>query len=264
MKSLLINPDLKLENILQILGLIATFITIILVFKTLKEMQLQRKNSYKPEMIIVSKGSFTANIPKVNDSDFFPFFPFIDWKNKQSDNDFHIEFFNVGLGVAKNIKIKWQYDFYNLTKTLNYLYKTNSLPIDLELKNETLKYAVPTKKILGVSSTVENIYYDYILPASISDSPIVIRVPHLLQFFYTNLLPFRIKTEYSEYIKTSLALSEETKSIITIEYCDLDNLKHKKQFSCKIKPNHLSTKPSSKENIIILKILDGNLEFKEL
>jgi 1,4-dihydroxy-2-naphthoate octaprenyltransferase len=46
-----INPD-SLNVILSTIGQIGTWVTIVLVFLTLKEMEKQRRESYKPVIVI--------------------------------------------------------------------------------------------------------------------------------------------------------------------------------------------------------------------
>jgi len=131
---------MDLVTIIQIAGIVGTFVTIGLVYQTLREMKNQRIASQKPDLIIPTTRIHTYTY-KWNDLKSLPI-P-IYWSHnpelKAEDIDpilalpSPLKLYNVGFGVAKNIELKWTggYDK-TIQQIKDYCYQ-NSIPIVLKV-----------------------------------------------------------------------------------------------------------------------------------
>src|SRR3972149_11460007 len=101
---------MRIEQIFGIIGQLATLVAVLFVFLTLQEMVKQRKASYKPEIIIpnVSIYGYVDNPDEIFISN--------RWSNKELTDEYvvgnlpKVSLYNIGLGAAKSIKIKWDFD----------------------------------------------------------------------------------------------------------------------------------------------------------
>ena len=100
-------------NIWEIVSSIGTLLAAIATFITVLEMNKQRKESYKPK-IIVPKYS---DIIFLDSKDLFP---------SNSEIYYYIE--NVGLGPCINFRVNYIFDFSKIEKIL----KTNNMPVIIE------------------------------------------------------------------------------------------------------------------------------------
>ena len=111
------------SDCLSLLTQIATWITVLLVFLTLIEMTKQRKATYKPD-IVISNHTIYAYISKLG-------FPDI-WLDKRIDEEngletfedqlsFQIPIHNLGLGPARDIEFRWEYDSNTFIKMVDQL-----------------------------------------------------------------------------------------------------------------------------------------------
>ena len=112
--------------IVSVVGQLATWLTIVLVYLTLQEMRNQRKASQKPDLII-PKFSFVGYVFGFSDETMTSLTIPRSWVDSHDefwqpthqkildDRPFinaGITLYNVGFGVAKNIQLKWigEYD----------------------------------------------------------------------------------------------------------------------------------------------------------
>jgi hypothetical protein len=133
---------MSIEQIIGILGQVATWVTVILVFFTLREMEKQRKASQKPELII-------PNVSVFGYTDNKDIFIASNWSNKEIKSDgFVIEkypqfiLYNIGAGAAKEINIKWDFDLTNTVKSIqDYCYR-NSIPVVVSIQKDMLQIQI--------------------------------------------------------------------------------------------------------------------------
>ena len=98
---------MTIEQIIGAIGQIAIWVTVVLVFFTLRKMEKQRKASQKPELIIPDVPSFGYS---ENEGDIYIA---SQWSNKEIKDEgiivekrAQITIYNIGAGAAKEIKIK--------------------------------------------------------------------------------------------------------------------------------------------------------------
>lgn len=113
--------------------------SVILVYFTLKEMQIQRKNTYMPD-IVFDRTKISFNWIKNPQEEFF--------------QQFLIKSYNIGVGVAKNIKISLEISsFVNLIEKLQkvdqeYIYNYDNFTLRIIKKNGA-KHILNTRLLIS-------------------------------------------------------------------------------------------------------------------
>ena len=165
--------------VVSIVGILGTWVTIVLVFFTLREMRNQRIAAQKPDLIIAKpltisafsyrkEGQTSLLIPKWWKT------PELRPAGKHSWLDsYPVNLYNVGFGAAKNIKLKWQIEYdKTLQQIKDYCYQ-NSIPIVLRLQEDTVSII---EKDEG-NNIVDGSYFlrspeinetDFLMPASVT------------------------------------------------------------------------------------------------
>jgi hypothetical protein len=231
------NNDFETINlIVSIIGQFGTWISIIIVFFTLKEMQKQRRESYKPVVVIPTFG-LSAKSQKRGDLVFFDIlYPGIDsayekqklsveesTKTEKQKRLYHLTIHNLGVGAALDVEITWKLDF-DLSATvidINGFCQNNSIPITIRIEGDTLviKYhqnSVTTRLINSCGIEPVNVQRDYLLPQSVDPLGISLFLPVVYQE-----LILLIATSYSKEHPELLSLSLPT--ILCVRYRDIGN-----------------------------------------
>src|SRR5258706_9191683 len=127
------NMNLDLVNlVIGVVGQVGTWLGLFVVFLTLKEMEKQRRESYKPSLFVLS-GYFRGTAEEHNEIS-LPLF----WSFGKDDNDMPdgIRIFKVGLGAATSLQFIWSFDLENqIARIKDYCYK-NSIPIVVQKNSE--------------------------------------------------------------------------------------------------------------------------------
>lgn len=110
-------------EIFSIISSIATLITALLIYLTLKEMARQRKDTIIPEIVSINQYIFGSKNPIAATG--CPTF----WQKHHPDDpskesniidpDYKISLLNLGNGAAKQISLEWSYDIEGLLKKIN-------------------------------------------------------------------------------------------------------------------------------------------------
>ena len=156
------------DQVLSVIGQIATWVTVVLVFLTLREMERQRKASQKPDLILPK-----APIYGYASTDKSKLLVPTEWSNKKLKEgetlirDFpYITLYNIGLGAAKNIKLKWNFDLESILQTIkDYCYE-NAIPIFVDKQKGFLRMdlkGLVSMHNIDVSRWQE---HDYAIPAA--------------------------------------------------------------------------------------------------
>lgn len=200
---------MKLDNeaiglIVAIIGQLGAWVTIILIFLTLKEMENQRKESNRP-VIAIPKFGLQAEGKKAGNYWLFDDFhrggsldyavrEYSDSKQTKQSNDQGYGFlviYNLGVGAAKDIEVKWRLEF-DLKETIERIkdiYSRNSIPVDIDVVDEGIKIQEKS----NIKDNISHIYLfpnqtehiDFLLPHSIQPSGIKIILPLMYQKIIT-------------------------------------------------------------------------------
>lgn len=229
-------------------GGIATLFTSILVLFTLWEMKVQRESIYRPDVILKSSGKFfmykelngQVYLPSLwfkKGIDFDPIFwgdtimvdegkiSIMEFDHLQEEGkieEIGIPLFNIGMGTAKNLTIKWQCN--------------NKYTIDELLEMNKNKEIWPLEKELIWCKQTNNLKMesniDYLLPIDTESSHKTLKIN----------IPLNIQRYFNLFLTLSLDLSKPLKKLklatlpeilIVISYYDLVNEKHEKKFNIK-------------------------------
>lgn len=155
---------------IQILASIGTFVSSVMVFFTLKEMKEQRKLSTKPE-IALSNEKVNVFISKSCNKKCL-------WSTEReifsscdldlNTNDVKLKGFNIGLGAAKNIHVKWKYD---ICKIVNLIKNDENLEVNIKLDDNSLRIDY---KLIFLNNEVK---FNYLLPVNIDNNYLDIDFP---------------------------------------------------------------------------------------
>ncbi|NQV16636.1 hypothetical protein HQ531_14330 [bacterium] len=246
---------MSVEQIVSVGGVLGTFITAFLVYKTLIEMKSQRANSYRPELVATKKlfnaQSITEALPVPTK-----------WSEKgkeeneiKSMSSLKIELFNLGFAAAKKINIYWSYDYEAIINEIKDVCYKNSIPIVIDLKDGgpiSIDLNGKAQHYFDIKNDLME-YHDYIAPSSSTQSPLLIQFPYSAIMLYSILIYIGVKTESEEKMLTLAEREIELK----VDYLDLGDKKHKKSFKCNTSILMLSTRQDNK-----IMSFSGLIEFK--
>lgn len=155
-----------MTEIIAAASAIGTLLSSVFVLLTLRELKTQRKHSYKPELVI----------PEVCFNFIGEHDRYLDiWKTDDSEM-LSLNVHNVGLGVAKNVKLSWKYDHASLLSRFNNLSSANKG--SFKVSEDRLDYfrdgALLSGVPLGMQETQE---IDFILPAGVGSNVCKINIP---------------------------------------------------------------------------------------
>jgi hypothetical protein len=224
---------MTLDQILIVIGQIATWATVALVFLTLREMQKQRKASQQPDLILPKvplrgysiKGRSELLVPT-------------EWSHKELKEgerlveDFpHITLHNVGFGAAKNIKLKWHFDSQGILETIkDYCYQ-NAIPIVANIQGEYLRINLKDSITMTGVDNFTTQEHEYLMPASVTSRGLRSYLPPafmgLLSVWVYMLIHQADKREPPPSPKFSFELPSAN---LELSYEDVGNVRYTKKF----------------------------------
>lgn len=233
------------KEIISLFASIGTFISSIIAIYTLLEVKKQRLSTYKPQILLKSFLVYINKSPLCLEPEELQLFKtenFNEYKDNTSikkeyevSSLYKIE--NLGFGIAKNIKVTWNFDMQkalkllekelsqefhlNQYKPLNYyfIHKKNNEKFQITLKNE--------KEIIQTT--------DYITPINIKEHahyhsiPKDVTIIHFLYFIFKNKLTntVNINNSYDSEFENFPVIK------LKIEYFDLNDKKYISKYKFK-------------------------------
>jgi hypothetical protein len=260
---------MNLEQMIGIIGQIATWVTVLLVFLTLREMEKQRKASQKPELIVpnVSIFGYAADIDGI--------YIATHWSNEKLKNEYvvgklpKVTFYNIGSGAAKSIKIKWNFDLQNTVKGIQDYCNKNSLPIIVSSENKAVLSVDLTNNSSSINiEATSNVEQAYLLPASVTSSGLEIDLPLTFLSLISILVFLNSHHAKQEIAKNSSFGTykpefEIPKLTLGIEYYDIGGNKYKKKFDIQFEGFLMHYNQDKPQSSIIEPGLHGYFEFNE-
>lgn len=229
------ETNISLDQIISIIGQIATWVTLIVVYKTLKEMENQRISSYQPDLQIAKVNLYgfidlEDEIPTISRWDNDP---------EKKDNQIVIPsyfIYNIGAGAAKSIKIEYHLDYLKIVNSIKDYCDKYSIPIEIVYENDILSFTLNGKcwfYFVTDQITIE----PFLMPSSNDNEGIKIDFPYnyldLLSIFI--YLRFRDQPDREE-TSTSNNIEDIEPEIvfpylnISLSYKDIGNNKYAKNF----------------------------------
>ena len=226
----------------QIINLITGFGTLaasLIALFTLLEIKRQRKESNKPEPAIKSTIMYVYGF-EFQDY-FFPFrFSHLNYSGTEFKSDFldfRLELVNVGIRSAKNIKVKWEFDFKNAIDSIEKVNQDGLFKINLsEKKLEILFPKADYKEFNMINNQLGEKRFDFLLNSTPeSFDTIYLTIPPSIMKLYViklSLLFGYYKTDKSTQHKI-VDFGDFPKLILNIEYEDIAGVPYKKIFDLK-------------------------------
>jgi len=167
----------QLSVLISLIAPLMTFFAVIIAYLTLKEMQKQRENSYKPDIIITMPTFYMY--PYLNGDVHLPLL----WtlinpsgKKESNKNKIFANGYNIGLGPAKQVYLVWNFDKDTFLQEIKEKNKDNILNIEIT-KNQLIVELSATKKFRLVIKNITKNKIDYILPSKVKTEPTKLDIP---------------------------------------------------------------------------------------
>ncbi len=262
---------MTIEQIISILGQLATWVTVVLVYLTVREMAKQRKAAQKPELIIpdVSISGYSTEQDEI--------FIASHWNNKELKNEGiavgrfpKIAIYNIGAGAAKEINIKWEFDMQDTIKSIqDYCYR-NSIPVVVRSQDNFLQVEFKGRESFISISASSNLEHAYLMPASVtaqgleSDLPLtfleLISILIFLRFHQSNKKSSKDKVVFPVVEEANLEIPS---LYCELSYADVGGEKYMKKFDVTFDPFLMRYPAKGIEFPVTEPVFQGVFEFKE-
>ncbi len=239
--------------IISIIGQIGVWITIFLVFLTLKEMEKQRRASYKP-VIVIPRFGLQAEGKEEGDIIVFDdlcrggvfdeeqkSYISSELAEKYKFGKFdHVVLYNLGTGAAKDIAIEWRLEFEipEIVASIKEFCYKNSIPLIVELDKGNLnlhkKFRPEDSYIVSCSIEPGKEDIDYLLPQSVESSGLRLTFPIIYQQLIS-LLAMTYQNKNPEWLVPNLPI------ILEIHYQDIGEKHYKSQHRLRIARHFTAT-----------------------
>jgi len=237
---------MNIDQILLLASTTGTWVTVGIIFFTLREMAKQRKASYQP--VIVPK---QQNVNGVKNPLVSVDFPTL-WSEKHPDEigkeeinfTYCLRLFNLGNGAAKNIRVKWDFDISKSITEINELCKQTSQ--DIKVVVDKSHFMMISGNQAPLSATSINLdkegNYDHLLPANIENTGLNVPLPAA----FIDLVSLRIHLIY----QGKQIIDYQPKIILSLKYQDIAGINYSAKFLLKLKIVSVGG-PSEKGNVLI-------------
>lgn len=170
-----IDNNITLTDLIAIVSAIGTFLSSIFVLITLLELRTQRKHSYKPELVI-PEICFDFNFYRER---------FIDtWKTDDGEY-LKLKVYNVGMGVAQDIKFSWSYNKNSMLKIFEKIHNSEKGKFILDTKKDKLNYFKENELLAGCSLSSDNRELDFLLSSNNENNSYLLDLPDSYLCFST-------------------------------------------------------------------------------
>jgi hypothetical protein len=230
--------SIGIDRSIALLSSVATILTAAVLFFTLRETQKQTRRAFKPD-IVLSRSLFYVFWRKFGKS-YLP----ICWTNsslkgssdKIADPNslIHLEGYNIGVGAAKSIDLKWDYDIMSFVHTIKVFDKGKIFSFIDPMHSRRHSFQRFSIKSVGYELFINpdldmKRFLDYSLPSNIKTAPIQIYFP---QSFITlsSILIYLFAVNYKKRnINNKFPVSLPTLKLL-MSYKDIANNIHTKEF----------------------------------
>lgn len=234
------------KDLIGILAGIGTFVASLIAIFTLIEVKKQRLATYKPDILIksflvaISKSPLLKN--KENELLLFKTMDFNDYSKNYDQEKFnvnpHYKVNNLGFGVAKKIKCTWKFDY---EKAIKFIQNKMSNEFAFNYNNSINTYFLENLTDedfhLSFNTNFESDNIDYISPINVQDHFHLHTIPRIIIIVHYLYLQFDLQmlnesAENFHYYDFSDSNFPNLK--LEIQYQDLNNKKHKKNYTFKV------------------------------
>jgi hypothetical protein len=258
-------------TIISIISIVGTWVTILLVYFTLREMRNQRKAAQKPELIIPDVSVFGYAADR-------EIFIASEWTNKENKSKEVVfkertvgTIYNIGAGAAKAIKIEWDFDISNMVLTIqDYCYR-NSVPVVVSIQNNGLKIEYKENHSWWNIEAYSNVKHPYLMPASVTAQGLESNLPRTYLQLISILIFLNLhqQREMDSFDRRFVPNQESPFAIpplsCQLSYDDIGGDRYEKKFDVPFNITMVMGIPSKESQFSISQpIFFGMLEFREI
>lgn len=260
--------------LISILTQLGTLVTIILVYLTLREMRNQRIASQRPDLIILDASvTGCADNSPFDERLSLPGFWSVN-KKIEDMNEFTdkwiiggIKLYNVGFGVAKNIKVRWTMEYDETIQQMREYCYENSLPLVIQIDDKGIELFEfgHLRYSIGLSS-IETDSHDFLMPISVTPEGLETHVPSTLVHLsalnvYLQMQYLRDGRKESSGIIPSRFHGYFLK--MELQYDDVENSHYFEEFDVRFTVG-IATIDSEEEDTFGKQLLSGQFYFKSM
>ena len=223
---------MSVDQIISLVTSVAACLSAIAAFLAVRQISKQRMESYRPELIVIR--TFVKSQQEEKQIKF-------NWtisnvENVRSSNDsrsFSVPLWNVGLGVAKNVKIHWNFPIDELVPLVNCLAQESLTPVYFKWTNEWLflesDKSSPILDWAANWTAQKESDINFILPVSIDQTATELIIPQLYIELVSSLAYFAVKVK-----KVDQHISKIPPLECLLDYNDIGGAKHSVKFALNV------------------------------
>ena len=220
---------MSVDQIISLISGFGTLLATIFIIFTLNEMKKQRKNSMSPDIVFEQRVFFIFYNSKIED-----FYIMDNLESQENGLNYFsgvkINLKNVGLGIAKQVYIKWQIEYEKIIQIISKYDVDDLYDITYSIGRISIAGKGNCDMPIAQSNIAFSNFYEYILPVNITKKSVSIKMPYA----YTKLLAIllylsmvnkdRINSGYG------IMLTNFPTPILSITYKDIQGEKSRKKY----------------------------------
>lgn len=260
---------MTIDQIINIIGLFATWITVFFVFLTLKEMEKQRKEALKPEIVIpnVSIYGYSTLVGEYKIATYWT-------TNEIRPTEFFFanypkfDLYNIGSGPAKKITILWDFAIDEIIQVIQKYCVEYDIPIEIEKDGNYVSINLQSESsIISLETKSE---FTHLLSSSINPSGTKSDLPLAYIYLVSILLflenyHFRIIDENKEPVLFIKGSKFKLPSMsCKIKYEDIGGNKFCSKFNVLFEPHLLGIPNKARIHEMNKPVLYGVFEFTQI
>jgi hypothetical protein len=230
---------MTIDRLIALISSLGTLFSSILVLFTLIEMQKQRKNTIKPELVFPQLDLYAYW--KQHNNIFLPEI----WSSEEIQEDrmkmvinrllipsLKIDGYNIGIGAAKKIEISWDFDIEEIIKRIKTKDKNNIIEIRYCVgKLFQLQFGRPLNISINLGNDMKS-SADYLLPTSVKLDPLKIKLPSSFIILWSVLFYLEnINNGGNTVIQIQTLDFEDLLLRLCIKYTDIGNNHYEQRFN---------------------------------
>ena len=194
----LANRGVLLVTIDQFIALSASIgacLSAFATFLTVSQMARQREATYRPELALSrtpvrSLGDGSQSLPEVSTEKSAP-----GDETRIGPMGCRVPLRNVGLGAAKEVRVSWAFEINRTVDIANKLAQRSLVPAYFVYESEALSFKSDSMICwTSMWGNQQHRLIDYVLPAAVDDTPILLDVPHAYLQLASALVFFGART----------------------------------------------------------------------
>jgi hypothetical protein len=246
------STKMSIDRLATLVSSVGTFFGALIILFTLLEIAKQRKSTYRPDLVFGRNEFYIYGNDSTKTTDIWSPIKLTKADRGKNHNDqLPLRLFNIGMGTAKNITAKWEFDIKECINKIKELDGEKKYTIELK-ESDYLEVSYSHRQIFFPRMTMMD-SIDYILPAHVENEPYKLRIPYL----YLVLTSIIFTLSFKKGLNSSFPSHHGLK--VALNYLDIGNNEHKKEFLIETQPFSFSQSADAESPDIW-----GSVEFKEV